>query len=129
MIWNSSWGEYPKNITSKKPARQLLHADYKEVLKSYGFRYKKPSEDTKHIAVSKHVSNVFEEMYDIPSKVIYNLLDPDVKVEKVLRLVTVSRLTKEKGLDNIFKFADMLRRFNKKIYMVYLWERKYSKNI
>jgi len=120
LIWNSSWGAYPDTIKYKGKPKQLLHANYREVKKLNGFVYPTPKVPTEHIAVSKHVSEVFEEMYNIPSKVIPNMLNPDVKVEKVLRLVTCSRLTKEKGLDNILKFARMLKKFNKKfIWFIY----------
>jgi glycosyltransferase involved in cell wall biosynthesis len=120
LVYNSSWGKYPDTIKFKGEPKQILHANYREVYKLNGFKYSIPKIPTKHISVSKHVSEVFEDMYNIPSKVIYNMLDPDVKVEKVLRLVTCSRLTKEKGLDNILKFAKMLRQFNKKfIWFIY----------
>jgi len=120
LIWNSSWGNYPTTITSKKKPIQLLHANYEEVYKMCGFKYTKPSIPTEHIAVSKHVSEVFERMYNIPSKVMYNMLDPDIKVEQVLRLITCSRLTPQKGLNRIIKFAKELKQRNKKfIWFIY----------
>ena len=68
-------------------------------------------------------------MYDIPSKVIYNLLDPDVKVEKVLRLVNVSRLTKEKDLIIYSNLQNMLRRFNKNLYGLFMGEEILKKHL
>lgn len=117
LMYNSSWGDYPKTITFKGKPRQMLHANYKEVLQNTGFRYKAPYEDISYIAVSKHVSEAFEDLYGYKSKVIYNILDNEVKPEKVLRLITCSRLTKEKGLIRMIKFAEELDKRNKK----YLW--------
>lgn len=120
LIWNSSWGEYPRTIKHKGKPIQVLHANYREVFKLNGFKYPTPKEETEHIAVSKHVSEVFEDMYKIPSKVINNMLNPEIKVEKVLRLITCSRLTKEKGIENILKFARELKKRNKKfIWLIY----------
>ena len=59
-----------KTIKFKDKPIQMLHANYKEVYKLNGFKYPIPKVPTEHIAVSKHVSEVFEEMYNIPSKVI-----------------------------------------------------------
>lgn len=120
LVWNSSWGEYPNTISFKKAPTQILHADYEEVFKMCGFRYTIPNYPTNYVAVSNHVSKVFERMYGIKSKVIHNLLNPDIKVEKVLRLISCTRITKEKGLDNIVKFAQMLMKFNKKfIWLIF----------
>jgi len=120
LIYNSSWCGYPRNIASKTTPIQMLHANYQEVYKMCGFRFFIPDGPTRYVAVSKHVSETFEEMYKIKSNVIYNMLDPDVKVEKVLRLITCSRLIKEKGLDNIIKMAEMLTKFKKKfVWFIY----------
>ncbi len=117
LIWNSSWGDYPDTIKYKGKPIQMLHANYKEVKKLNGFVYKTPKVETDHIAVSKHVSEVFEEMYGIKSKVVYNMLDPEVKVEKVLRLISATRLIESKGLSRIIKFANELSKRNKR----FLW--------
>jgi len=117
LIWNSSWGFYPRTIKSKKKPIQMLHANYQEVYDMCGFRYNEFTPNTKHVAVSQHVSDVFKGMYNIDSEVMYNMLDPDVKVDKVLRLITATRLTPKKGLDRIIRFAEELKKRNKK----YLW--------
>lgn len=120
LVYNSSWGGHPDTITCKNAAIYMLHANYKEVYKMSKFKYTAPANPVKHIAVSKHVSEAFEDMYNIKSQVIPNMLDPEIKVEKVLRLITCSRLTKEKGLDNIVKMAEMLTKFKKKfIWFIY----------
>jgi glycosyltransferase involved in cell wall biosynthesis len=82
-----------------------------------GFKYKTPTVITDHVAVGDNVSKVFKRMYNIDSIVIPNMLDPDVKPEKVLRLISATRLTNEKGLDRIVALCSKLKAANKK----FLW--------
>jgi glycosyltransferase involved in cell wall biosynthesis len=120
LMWNSSWGEYPSTIKYKGKPIQMLHANYQEVYKSTGFRYKIPQVETEHISVSNHVREVFKEMYSIDSTVVPNMLDPEIKIDKVLRLITCSRLTEQKGLKRIIKFTNELKKRNKKfIWFIY----------
>lgn len=118
LMWNSSWGVYPDTIKFKrKKPIQMLHANYREVFNDTGFRFKIPDIEYEYIAVSQHVADVFYDMYKIKSKVIPNMLFPEVKADKVLEIITCTRLVAKKGLKRIIKFAQELDKRNKK----YLW--------
>ena len=86
---------------------QILHGDYKAL-------NAKPCTSEKitdRISVSNVVSESFEEITGIRSRVIYNPYEVE-KPRKVLKLLTASRLTKEKGKDRMIKLANELDRCN-----------------
>jgi glycosyltransferase involved in cell wall biosynthesis len=117
-MWNSTWGTYPK-VKAKKYI-QMIHADYDEVNKLCGFEYNKPEVETTHIAVGKHVAKVFKKRYDIDCIVIPNLLNEDAKPEKVLRLISATRLIPTKGLNRIIKLGEQLNKQKRKfIWFIY----------
>ena len=91
---------------------QITHADYKA-------QNLTPNTDPRideHYAVSKAVAQTYEELSGLPTKVCYNPLSVD-KPKKVLRLISVTRLTPEKGKDRMIKLANYLTENN----IPFLW--------
>lgn len=88
----------------------MIHANYQEMAKK-NYTYKKWEKTTKHICVSKKVKEIFGEMYNENSIVLYNLLD-DIKTTK-LNLISATRLSSEKGYNRMLKMIEMLK--NQKI--------------
>ena len=99
-------GQIFDNVTAKNEYIHMIHADY-IALKT--FQYKKHPKTTRHIAVSEYVKQQFLKKF--PNEkvdVIYNLFKTE-KTNKVLNLVTATRLTEEKGMSRYLKLANMLQ--------------------
>ena len=62
----------------------------------------------KMIAVSKLSAISTSKYIDAPVEVIYNPLTLDEKIKKPINIISATRLQKEKGLDNMYAFADYL---------------------
>lgn len=90
----------------------MAHARYK----SQGLRPIVDKRITEYYAVSKSAAKEFEEISGKETKVCYNVLNIE-EPKRILLLVSATRLTKEKGLENIKRFADELDRAN----IPYLW--------
>ena len=91
---------------------QITHADYKA-------QNLTPNTDPRineHYAVSKAVAKSYEEISGLETKVCYNPLSID-KPRKVLKLISATRLTKEKGKDRMIKLANILTENN----IPFLW--------
>ena len=121
LIIGSAWGKNPDTVKAKKYV-QVIHADYKAYIEHWNFTYSKLPYTTHHVAVGNHVARQFEKVtgYKIDS-VINNLLEksepaqkPDIPKEP-LRLVTLSRFSKEKGFERMIDFAD-------KIDVPFVWD-------
>ena len=114
FICASAWGYEPYNNITAKKVIQMVHADYTYYIKGWNFKYTKHLKVTHHVCVGETVKTAFE--IATPNKcdaVIYNLLSIDVpKIPKPknnkLNLVTVSRLSGEKGFDRMVKFAEQI---------------------
>ena len=86
---------------------QITHADYKA-------QNLTPNLDTRineHYGVSKAVAKTYEEISGLETKVCYNPLTID-KPKKVLKLISATRLTKEKGKDRMIILANELTKRN-----------------
>lgn len=91
---------------------QITHADYKA-------QNLKPNLDKRineHYGVSKAVAKTYEELSGLETKVCYNPLTID-KPKKVLKLISATRLTKEKGKDRMIILANELTKRN----IPFLW--------
>jgi len=110
----SAWGYEPYNNINAKRYIQMVHADYTYYIKGWNFKYTKHPKVTHHVCVGETVKKTFE--IATPYKcdaVIYNLLDNEIKPipkqkNNKLQLVTVSRLSGEKGFDRMVKFAEQI---------------------
>lgn len=109
-ICASSWGGYPDKVeASTNKYIQVIHADYKELAKT-GYKYTPWSKTTMHVAVSNTVRDIFNEMYNVDTITIYNLLDDLQPVKPILRLVSACRLSGEKGYNRMVILANMLKK-------------------
>src|SRR5574344_853754 len=91
------------NNVEAKEYIQILHGDYKAM----GIKPPTSSKITKYIGVSQTVCDGFKEITGKDAELIYNPLQID-KPKKVLKLISATRLTSEKGKDNIIKLANIL---------------------
>lgn len=107
----SNWTAFPSNIKYKKCVA-VVHSDYKyynDQLKCSIPLQKKASE---YVCVSQKASDSLKELFGNPGVVIENILGNKVKTNKVLHLVSFTRLSEEKGYDRMCKFVEILKKNN-----------------
>lgn len=95
-----------------KECIQIIHADFKAINKKPRLNPK----ITKYVGVSQVACDSFKESTGIDCELIYNPIDID-KPKKMLRLISATRLTAEKGKDRIIKLGEMLD----KAGIPYIW--------
>lgn len=82
---------------------QVAHGDYKAM----GIKPNTHKKITKYIGVSQQVCDTFKEVTGYDVELVYNPIEID-KPEKVLNLISATRLTNEKGKNRIKKLAQIL---------------------
>ena len=82
---------------------QIIHADYE----AQGLKPNLDERIKEHYAVSKAVAESYERISGVKVGVAYNPLTID-KPKKILRLISATRLTKEKGKERMIKLANEL---------------------
>ena len=112
FIRNSVWGPVPENVISKDNRYlEMRHANYK-FLKDKGKlekQYHKFDKTNEIIGCGEYVSEMSREvMKDNPTTII-NILAPKVKTNKILKLISCTRIDSEKGWDRMLKLMNMLR--------------------
>ena len=113
-ILASSWGGYPDSVVSTKGEYwQMIHANYKELAKT-GYKYTKWNKTTRHIAVSNTVRDIFNDMYHENATTMYNLLDEIQATQPILKLISATRLSDEKGYPRMIQLANELKKANVK---------------
>jgi glycosyltransferase involved in cell wall biosynthesis len=88
------------DLFEAKDIIQITHADYK-------VQNLKPNLDKdikRHFGVSESVAKAYEEISGIKTEVCYNPISIE-KPKKILKLISATRLTKEKGLDRMKKLV------------------------
>lgn len=98
-ICASAWGQYPDSVIAKSGRYiQMVHADYIRT-KEVGFTYSKWRKTTEHVGVSDYVCKVFEKLYP-KEKItrIYNILDNKKETKQILKLISATRVSKEKRI-------------------------------
>ena len=108
-ILASSWDGYPDTVKSKEYI-QMIHANYKDTNKTFNYKYVPFSKTTKHLAVSKIARDVFKEMYGYECDLMYNILDDIKETKPILKLVSATRLSAEKGYDRMLKLIEELKK-------------------
>lgn len=111
LLIASNWAEFPKNIKYKK-CITTIHSDYKyfnEQLRSNLTVVKQANEI---ICVSKQASDSIYELFKLKNKIIPNILGKKIKTNKILHLVSFTRLSIEKGYDRICYFVNILKNNN-----------------
>ena len=98
-ICASAWGQYPDSVIAKSGRYiQMVHADYIKT-KEVGFTYNKWYKTTDHVGVSDYVCKVFKKLYP-KEKItrIYNILDYKQETKPILKLISATRVSKEKRI-------------------------------
>ena len=111
LLIASNWAEFPSNIKYKK-CITTIHSDYKyfnEQLRSNLTVVKQANEI---ICVSKQASDSIYELFKLKNKIIPNILGEKIKTNKILHLVSFTRLSIEKGYDRICYFVNILKNNN-----------------
>lgn len=96
----------PDRIKAKKYL-QWIHSDYEK----YSLELKNIGKIDKYIAVSQNSADVAKKLFGIECDVIYNLVDPDFTNFKKpdLKLVSISRISPEKGFSRMLALCEALR--------------------
>ena len=112
-ICASAWGQYPDSVIAKSGRYiQMVHADYIKA-KEIGFIYNKWHKTTEHIGVSNYVCKIFKQLYPKERITrIYNILDEVKGTKPILKLISATRVSKEKGYERMLKLAQELKKNN-----------------
>lgn len=112
IIRNSVWGTIPEKLSSRLNRYiELRHANYK-FLQDKGkldSQYHKWDKVNEIIGCGEFVSAMSRLVLNDNPTTIKNILLPTKKVNKVLRLISCTRIDPEKGWDRMIKLCDMLR--------------------
>lgn len=112
FIRNSVWGEVPRNIISKdKRYLEMRHANYRFLLekgKLYD-QYKKFEKTNEVIGCGEFVSKMSDEVLHDHPITIQNILAPKNKTQKILKLISCTRIDSEKGWNRMVRLMELLR--------------------
>lgn len=137
FISSSAWGKSAFDAIDSKVYIQMIHADYRTLIDGWNFKYLKHPKTTHHVCVGETVKIGFEVTTGLKcDSVIYNLLDNSKKYDKkvknkVLSLITCSRLSGEKGFNRMLTMAKQMDSLG----IDYVWnvygnnDTSYGKNI
>jgi glycosyltransferase involved in cell wall biosynthesis len=92
-----------------KEIYQMIHSDWSAMKKFWDWKFKEYDPNTKYISVSEAARQSFLKEYNKDSVVIPNIID--VTPPK-LRLISLTRLTEEKGFARMVKLCNMLNDAN-----------------
>lgn len=113
-IYSSAWGIRPEDHIKAKRYIQMVHADFRGIEEHWNFKYKKTPKTKEHIGGGENIAKTFMDKYGYECKVVHYLLDDEVKIKPVLKLITTSRIAKEKGFKRVVKFAKALKASGRK---------------
>ena len=101
-----------------KKIYQMVHSDWSQMKRFWDWEIKKYSPDTQFIAVSESARDSLKKEYDYDSIIIPNILiKPYVNSQKTLKLLSLCRLTKEKGFERMKILCDLLE----ELHIPYIW--------
>lgn len=112
FIRNSVWGKIPKNVISKDNRYlEMRHANYKYLLERGLLyqQYHKYDKTNEVIGCGYFVSKMSDEVLKDNPVTIQNILAPKHQTNKVLHLISCTRIDANKGWKRMIKLADMLR--------------------
>lgn len=112
FLRNSVWGQVPDNITSKDNRYlEMRHANYKFLFdKGKLFQqYHKLDKTNEVIGCGHYVSQMSNEVLGDNPYTIQNILAPKQKTNKILHLISCTRIDSEKGWNRMLKLMAMLR--------------------
>lgn len=114
FVNSTAWGYSPYDNIEAKKVIQVVHADYRHVIANWNFKYTVHKKTTHHVCVGELVKEAFEESTTYKcDAIIYNLLDNAIEIKKkpknkVLHLITLSRISGEKGFTRMLNLANQL---------------------
>ena len=112
FIRNSVWGIIPKNIKAKRMI-EMRHANYKYLIDKGLLSQQYNSMGIKEIVgCGEFVSKMSTEALGDHPTTIKNILLPNKETNKVLHLISCTRLDPAKGWNRMLKMMDMLRQAN-----------------
>lgn len=112
ILGNYFAGEIYPRVTAKQKY-QMIHADYHGMkLAGWPITYSKPN-DVKPICVSDVAAAGLKKEFGYNSIVNYNILDKDLGKDRPVVFITLSRATREKGINRIIKLCEMFKKYNK----------------
>lgn len=112
LVLGSAWGQPITNHVNTEVVIQMIHANLESYAISGAFKLIPDKRANYYVSVSKDVQGALKRLHNIDSTVIYNLIEqvpqfPKNK-NKVLKLITVSRLSPEKGIQRCVDFAKLI---------------------
>jgi len=102
-----------------KEIYQMIHSDWTEMKKFWKWEFKSYDPETKFIAVSEAAKESALREYGKDSIVIPNLLyQENTTVKQPLRLLSLTRLTEEKGYERMKQLCDLFDKYD----IPYIWD-------
>ena len=114
VIFSSVYGFRPEDNINADKCVQMIHADFLGMDQTWKFVLKPLKKVDEYWTGGENMAKTFEEKFGIKCKIIPYLLDDEVKVEKVLHLISTTRFAKEKGMDRMIQMAKMLDQYGRK---------------
>lgn len=112
FIRNSVWGTIPKNIKAKRMI-EMRHANYKYLLdKGLLYQQYKDMGINEIVGCGEYVSKMSDEVLHDHPTTIKNILLPRKETNKVLRLISCTRLDPAKGWERMLKLCEMMKQAN-----------------
>lgn len=110
FIRNSVWGVVPRNVKAKRSI-EMRHADYKFLQELGTLKRQYTDMGIKEIvACGEYVKEKsIEVMHDNPT-VIKNILLPRQKTNKIIKLISCTRLDPHKGWNRMLKMMEMMKK-------------------
>ena len=112
FIRNSVWGTIPQNIKAKRMI-EMRHANYKYLLdKGLLYQQYKDMGINEIVGCGEYVSKMSDEVLHDHPTTIKNILLPRKETNKVLRLISCTRLDPAKGWERMLKLCEMMKQAN-----------------
>lgn len=109
FIRNSVWGLIPQNIKAKRMI-EMRHANYKYLLeKGWLYQQYKDMGIKEIVGCGEFVSKMSHEALGDNPTTIKNILLPRKETQKVLKLISCTRLDGQKGWNRMLKMCDMMK--------------------
>jgi len=110
LLYMTDFVEFPFNLIGKKEYK-IVHCDYTNIPRDL------PDMSGHFIAVSETAARGFIKRFNRPCGYIESVVTDDKKRQKVLKLISCSRVYKNKGFERMFQLASALKQANVR----YIW--------
>lgn len=111
LLIASNWSGSPKNIKYDK-CISTVHSDYKYFNEQLKANLSVVKEADEVVCVSKNAADSIKELFGIDGRIIPNILGKKEKTNKILHLVSFTRLSEEKGYSRICTLVKILKENN-----------------